>query len=160
MSADNGKKRRKLHRKADDPNYNSERQRFYRKIRQQRFDPNHPDADLQKYSNIEHAFKFLDARVVVVASPDKSITANLKDSAKDCVSQMRKDSTEEQIPQSDKELFNSFQLFFDSAFGATQFASWVVGNICLILVEPQRGARQKLSIRQQTRSRMDLYQYQ
>eukprot|EP00961_Rhodomonas_salina_P055142 740852-Rhodomonas_salina.1 len=46
---------------------------------------------------------------------------------------MKKDSTEEQIPKSDKELFNSFQVFFDSAFGATQFASWVVGNICLIL---------------------------
>eukprot|EP00961_Rhodomonas_salina_P041441 557953-Rhodomonas_salina.1 len=45
---------------------------------------------------------------------------------------MRKDSTEEQIPQSDKELFHSFQGFFDSAFGATQFASWSVGNICLL----------------------------
>eukprot|EP00961_Rhodomonas_salina_P088146 1185369-Rhodomonas_salina.1 len=56
VSADNGKKRRKLHRKADDPNYNSERQRFYRKIRQGRFDPTHPDADLQKYSNIKQAF--------------------------------------------------------------------------------------------------------
>eukprot|EP00961_Rhodomonas_salina_P006347 85945-Rhodomonas_salina.1 len=81
---------------------------------------------------MQHGFKFLEARVVVVASPDKSITANLKDSVKDCASQMRKDSTEEQIPQSDKELFHSFQGFFDSAFGATQFASWVVGNICLI----------------------------
>eukprot|EP00961_Rhodomonas_salina_P085944 1154704-Rhodomonas_salina.2 len=83
-SADNGKKRRKLHRKGDDPNYHSERQRFYRKRRQGRFYPTHPDADLQKYSGMQHGFKFLDAHVVVVASPDKSITANLKDSVKDC----------------------------------------------------------------------------
>eukprot|EP00961_Rhodomonas_salina_P151307 2036871-Rhodomonas_salina.1 len=34
VCADNGKKRRKEHRKADNPNYNSERQRFYRKCRQ------------------------------------------------------------------------------------------------------------------------------
>eukprot|EP00961_Rhodomonas_salina_P018595 250305-Rhodomonas_salina.2 len=134
LSSDTSKKRRKLHQKADDPLYNVERQLIYRKRRKGLFDPTHPDADLQKYSDLQNGFKFLEARVVVVASPDKSITALLKDSEKDCTDKMRKDSIEEQIAQSDKELFHCFQGFFNSAFSATQFA---VGLLATFLFSTQ-----------------------
>eukprot|EP00961_Rhodomonas_salina_P035441 476985-Rhodomonas_salina.2 len=132
VSSNTGKKRRKVHRKADDPLCNVERQLFYRKKRKGQFDPTHLDADLQKYSNLQNGFEFLEASIVVAASPDKSKTALLKDRAKDCSDKMSKDAIKEHIAQSDKELFHCFQGFFDSALGATQFASWTVGNIALL----------------------------
>eukprot|EP00961_Rhodomonas_salina_P274588 3709761-Rhodomonas_salina.1 len=90
-------------------NTSKERRKLHWEKRNGQFNPSHPDADLQKYSNLQNGLKFLEACVVVVASPDKSKTALLKDRAKDCADKMSKDSIEEHILQSDKELFHCFQ---------------------------------------------------
>eukprot|EP00961_Rhodomonas_salina_P156251 2103550-Rhodomonas_salina.1 len=82
VSADTGKKRRKSVRKADDPMYNKRRQQEYRNRRNESLsNANHPDADLWKYLNLENEDRFLDAGVVVVASPDHTKTAFL---GRDC----------------------------------------------------------------------------